>query len=281
MTNFENISGSRMERVYDRVYEHYKESTEHFSAHSIVGCFLQGSQNYNLDTKDSDVDTKLIVVPTFKDICVCKKPISHTHVRENNEHIDFKDIRLYMETFRKQNINFVEILFTSFCYVNQMYQKDWSVLVKNREGIARMNEVRAVKAMWGVALEKYHAMEHRYPSKADIIDNYGYDGKQVSHLLRVEDFMRRYINGEQYKDCLIPSPGIKQKLLDYKALNVYSVEEARVEAEESLNRIKTMVDNFVFSKEEKENEYYKDMLTEVSYNIMRLSAIRELEGESV
>ena len=40
---------------------------------------------------------------------------------ENNEHIDVKDIRLMFDNFKKQNINFLEILFTKFGIVNEKY----------------------------------------------------------------------------------------------------------------------------------------------------------------
>ena len=89
------------EYVMDRVMEHLDEAKRFFSEDSIVGIFLQGSQNYDLDYEGSDIDTKLIVCPTFKEIAFNKKPISTTHVMENNEHIDFKDIRLYINEFRK------------------------------------------------------------------------------------------------------------------------------------------------------------------------------------
>ena len=52
-----------------RLREHFEEAKLFFPKEKIVGCFLQGSQNYGLDYEGSDVDTKLIVIPDFKDIC--------------------------------------------------------------------------------------------------------------------------------------------------------------------------------------------------------------------
>ena len=181
--------------IMKRVRDHYEEALEYFSEDQVVGIFLQGSQNYGLDTEHSDVDTKLIVTPSFKDIALNAKPVSTTHVRDNEEHIDFKDVRLYMETFRKQNLNFLEILFTPFYIINPLYEDAWMRLVEHREEIARMNPYRAVKSMKGIALEKYHAMEHPYPSKLDLIERYGFDGKQTHHLLRVDDYLERFIAG--------------------------------------------------------------------------------------
>jgi predicted nucleotidyltransferase len=107
----------------DKVREHYNEALEYFPEDRIVGVFLQGSQNYGLDVFNSDVDTKLIITPTFEELVFNKSPHSTTHIRANDEHIDFKDIRLYMLTFRKQNLNFLEILYTPYKIVNPKYEK--------------------------------------------------------------------------------------------------------------------------------------------------------------
>ena len=264
------------EWVKTRIKEHYKESIQYFPESQIVGIFYQGSANYGLDYEGSDVDTKLIIVPSFKDICLNKKPVSITHVRANNEHTDWKDIRLYMETFRKQNLNFLEILFTDFYILNPLYEEQWMRLVEQREAIAHMNPFRAVKSMKGIAMEKYHAMEHRYPTKADIIDTYGYDGKQVSHLLRVDDCLERYIAGESYLDCLQPNDSKRARMMDYKLLDRIPLEEARKEAEAVLKHTTLIADAFCASRKDEEDQKMRKLLESVSYNIMKISAVKEL-----
>lgn len=272
------MSSKELEKaqIIKRVQEHYDESLEYFNKDQVVLCALQGSQNYGLQLPDSDVDTKLIVLPSFKDIALASKPISTTHVRANDEHTDWKDIRLYMETFRKQNLNFLEILFTDYKIIHPDYKPYWDILVKNREGIARMNPYRAVKSMQGIAKEKYYAMEHRYPAKADIIDAYGYDGKQVHHLLRVDDYLERYIAGERYEDCLKPTPSKRPRMMDYKLLDKIPLEEAREEAKAVLAHVDAMAAEFCAEVEEKEDEVYRTMLQEVSYSIMRIAVKKEL-----
>lgn len=261
--------------IMKRVQEHYDEALQYFPEEQIVGVFLQGSQNYGLDYEGSDVDTKLIVVPSFKDICLNRKPISTTHVRANDEHTDWKDVRLYMETFRKQNLNFLEILFTPYYIINPMYREQWDRLVAAREQIARMNPHRAVKSMKGIAMEKYHAMEHRYPSKVDIIDKYGYDGKQVSHLDRVDDYLERYMFGTPYAECLTPTPDRKPRMMDYKLQHI-PLEKARVEAKEILDHVTFAADYFCERVPDKEDPAMRELLEDVSYNIMRISVEREL-----
>ena len=46
--------------------------------------------------------------------------------------MDIKDIRLYFDNFKKQNINFVEILFTDFYLVNPKYKDLWKILLHFR-----------------------------------------------------------------------------------------------------------------------------------------------------
>lgn len=257
----------------DRVQEHYQEALEYFSEDKIVGIFLQGSQNYGLDYEKSDVDTKLIVLPSFNGIVFNRKPVSTTHVRANDEHIDFKDIRLYMDCFYKQNLNFLEILFTPYAIVNSKYQEDWKKLVEAREQIAHLNPYRAVKSMKGIAMEKYHAMEHEYPSKLEVLREWGYDPKQLHHLLRVEEYLNRYIQGEPYKDCL--RPRCPEFLLGVKRGH-YTLEEARVVADAAITNVTYMADEFCSRTENKENPEARALLEEVQTNVLRKTLREEL-----
>lgn len=223
--------------VMQRVSEHYNEALEHFQKSNVVGIFLQGSQNYGLDYSQSDVDTKLIVTPSIDDVVLNRSAISTTHVRANDEHIDFKDIRLMLQTFRKQNLNFIEILFTDYFILNEDYAEQWNRLVKRREDVARFNRYQAIKAMKGVAMEKFHAMEHRYPAKIEVIDKYGYDPKQLSHLVRVEDFLEAYLRDRPYEECLRPQRA--DFIMNIK-LGKYNLESAREIAERSMARIEQL-----------------------------------------
>jgi hypothetical protein len=253
------------------VADHLWEAREHFNSNRIVGIFLQGSQNYGLDYEGSDIDTKLIIVPTFEQIAFNKSPISTTHIRNNEEHIDFKDIRLYMQTFRKQNLNFLEILFTDFKYINEEYAPYWNVLIENREKIARYNLYQAVKSMKGIAMEKFHAMEHEYPSKLDVLAQYGYDPKQLHHLLRVEEYIGRYISGEPYEDCLRPRR--PEYLLEVKR-GKYDLDTARIVGKTAIDNVIRIADAFAERVENKGDPIVDELLDSVQYDIMK-DAIRK------
>lgn len=261
--------------IMKRVREHLEEAFEHFPEDRVVGIFLQGSQNYGLEIPGSDVDTKLIVTPTFKDIAMNHKPVSTTHVRANEEHTDWKDIRLYIQTFRKQNLNFLEILYTDFAIVNPIYEKQWNRLVESREAITHFNPYRSVQSMKGIALEKYHAMEHEYPSKVEVLKKYGYDPKQLHHLVRVEDYLGRYINGESYESCLNPGP-MKQELIEIK-MGKYSLADARSIADKAKAHVEEMAEYAYSIYPNEENSEVNELLDDVQYEIMKIAVKGELE----
>ena len=266
------------EWIINGVRKHYEEALKLFPADRIVGVFAQGSMNYGLDYEGSDIDTKCFLVPTLEDIIFNKKPISTTHIRANEEHIDFKDIRLFLTTVRKQNLNFMEILFTKYKIVNPTYEPMWNRLIENNEQIARYNPVGAVKTMKGIAMEKYHALEHRYPSKIDLIDTWGYDGKQLSHLIRVDEYLARYIAGEPYADCLITKK--PELLIAAKDMTnpKFTLEEARTIAGLHLGAVTHTADNFVAAHKDEPVDWHVDvLLDDVQRDIVKLGIELEMQ----
>ena len=94
--------------IMERLQEHYIEALQLYPQNRIIGVFLHGSANYGLDVENSDIDTKLILVPNLKEVCF-SMPISKEYHMENDEHCEVKDIREIIKNFRKQNINCIEI----------------------------------------------------------------------------------------------------------------------------------------------------------------------------
>jgi predicted nucleotidyltransferase len=226
-----------MQTIMNRLKQHYDEVES--MGYEIIGIFLQGSQNYGLAYENSDIDSKAILLPKFNNFVLNSSPTSTTHVLENDEHVDLKDIRLMFDCFKKQNINFVEILFTKYKIMNPKYERFFRVIFEENERIARYNNYAAVNCICGMSLEKYKALEHPYPATLDKIETFGYDGKQLHHIIRLSEFMKRYIAGEKYADCLLSKN--KDYLIDVKR-HIHTLEEAREIAKtlsEETHNIKT------------------------------------------
>lgn len=260
--------------IMKRVREHYNEIKNKYE---VVGIFLQGSQNYELDIYEengykSDIDTKAIILPSFEDIVYNREPISTTLVLDNNEHIDLKDIRVMLDTFKKQNINFIEILFTKFKIINPKYKELIRPLIANRERIARLDYNKALNCMAGMSEQKYVALEHPYPACIDDINNYGYCRKQLHHILRLNDFIRKYIKGLSYKKCLIPNN--KEWLIEIKK-KALTLDRARNLAQD-INK-----ENYQLVKDNKKDINQIDtnvieLLNQVKYDLLKFRFKEEL-----
>lgn len=264
------------EFIMDKMREHYNDALTQYPEYRIIGIFYQGSGNYGLDYEGSDVDTKCVLAPSLKELAESKMT-STTYVRENDEHIDFKDIRTMLETFRKSNLNFLEILYTKYYIINPIYEKEWNKLVKARDSIVKMNLPSLIKSMKGIASEKYHAMEHKYPSRMHIIEKWQYDVKQLHHLFRIKEFMHRWINGESFAHCLISTE--PEWLIDVKK-GKYNLEDARRYGKESMDFIQEMYEGYLKTCDNTIDETIYKLFEEVIYNAIKLGVQKELENNA-
>lgn len=263
------------EWIMDRMREHYEDALKQYPEHRIVGIFYQGSGNYGLDYEGSDVDTKCVLAPSLKELAESKMT-STTYVRENDEHIDFKDIRTMLETFRKSNLNFLEILYTKYCIINPIYETKWNKLIEARDFIVTMNLPSLIKSMKGIASEKYHALERRYPSRIEWVDKFGYDPKQLHHLFRIEEFMDRWLAGDSFSDCLISLQ--PEWLIDVKK-GKYNLEDARTMGKTTMTGIQSLYELYISQCSNKINEDIYKLFDEVSYSIIKIGIIKELYND--
>lgn len=263
---------NKKDKILKRL-EHDYHFVESFG-HKVFGIFLQGSQNYGLEYEGSDIDTKCIVLPSFEDIILNKKPVSTTLILEDNSHIDLKDIRLMWECFKKQNINFLEILFTTYFIVNPDYSDIWSTLTMCSEDIAHYNNYAAVNCIVGMILEKNAALCHPYPSLKDKIDKYGYDNKQLHHIIRCEEFLKRYIAGVPYGECLFPTR--PEHLIEVKSKYIYSLEEAKEIAKNIVYIVKDIKQKYMEEHEPELNEKAFNILQETLLEAIRRSLKEEI-----
>ena len=261
------------EYIMNCVREHYNDALEHFPEDKIVCLSLAGSQNYSLSMEDSDVDTKLVVTPCFRDIAMNLQPVSTTHVRKNGEHISFHDIRLYIPTFRKGNINFVETLFSKYTIVNSLYSNEWNRLVEAREAIARYNIPRAIHAMRGTIHNKYKQVASTSEIREKAIEKFGYSPKELYQLKRAEEFITRYINGETYADCLVSK---QPEFLKNIKSGCYSAGDALWMAKVSFDRATEMCDEYLEKCNKEVNQDVEKLLNDVQYNIMKIAIKKEI-----
>ena len=209
---------NREAKIMKRVQEHYDYLQS--LGYEVVCVCLQGSQNYGLDEYSdeyvSDIDTKAIVLPPLDDFIAAASPVSTVVIMDNNEHAEVKDIRVMFDMFKKENISYIELLFTEFKIVNPEWAELIEPLFANRELISTHHRAQFLRCIAGMAMEKRKALCHPYPNLIEKIEKYGYDGKQLHHCVRLHNFITRYLGGESLDTCYRVSAPMHEVLMNYK-----------------------------------------------------------------
>lgn len=251
---------------------------------TVVGIFLYGSQNYNLDYEGSDIDLKAIVIPSINDIVFNNKPISTT-IDIPDGLCDIKDIRLMVQSWKKQNVNFMELLFTEYSYVNPLFYEFFRPLLAARETIVRYNEKRAVDGLRGFVYEKYYRLFKDTPSQHGEITKYGYVAKQLVHMERLASLLEHYMKREPYMECLMVSPEERQRWINLKTYspNPLSIDEVK---ERSQKVIEIVEDNILNAEKyygftpSSQNEEVDKIFNTFIEKCLKFSFKKELEGDN-
>lgn len=259
--------------IEERLETDFKILSE--KGYEVVGIFLTGAQNYLLSDESSDIDTKAVIVPHFEDIVRSKQWVTDTIINADNSHTEVKDIRNMFDCYTKQNINFLETLFTKYCYLNPDYTGEWlGAIIKNRELIAHYDECKALKAMFGNMQVKFKNMYKSMPHSADEIEKYGYALKDFHHLMRLGQFIRRYISGEKYENCLIAED--REQLIKYKREGLPLEVVSNMATTEIESTRQLVNDTLVLWKDKKPVKEVEDILHQVEYDFIKQSILHDL-----
>ena len=177
-----------MEKAIQKHLEKVKSMMPNWET-NLIGVFLYGSQNYNVFTNTSDVDTKAIYVPTLEQLAFGNNIDSTTLILDNDEHCELMTISHFVNNLLKQNINFVEVMFTDYFWLNPRWEKEWMTMIQPRESIARYSVKKTVVSICGQALHTLKQYD-------------GTDGKKVANSLRMEYFLMKYLERQKYLNCI-------------------------------------------------------------------------------
>ena len=251
--------------VMKRVREHYEIARKIFPEELIVGCFLYGSQNYNMADEQSDVDTRVLVVPSLADVVSARRPVSFEHHCENGEHISFVDVREFVHQLLKQNPNSLEVLFTDYFVINPPFKGVWYYIWSHREDFARINPHKAVNTMRHMINANYHQMEKN-----------GFDHKKLATMFRLEKGIQDYIIHCRYEYVLKSDQG--EFFLSVKRGNfVESNEQGMRLAQDSFETVNSLVDRYTSRVPDVDNEKVKEKLMRALTDLVCMHLGYEIE----
>lgn len=186
-----------MTNVQERLAAHYKRACEHYAEENILGVFLYGSWNYGTNLPDSDVDTKCILIPDLYHLAI--KPYEVKHLDVDGEVCECMTIQHMVDNWKKQNINFLEILYTGHYIVNPKFIPEWfDFITEWREALAHYDVKKAILSMGNQALHTY---------KQDPTDF-----KKQMNTIRIYHSLVRLINNHNYWFCIHAQENEAQEL---------------------------------------------------------------------
>lgn len=268
-----------MKDFTQRLYEHQCYVVEQLHNRGLVlgrdyhieGVYLQGSQNYNVHTDKSDVDSKMVVLPTLRSLIRDTKLTVDMDVPCEDGSVEKCSVKPYKDfeaLFFKGNFNNLEILFTDYRIGGCEFT---DILRNRREELVKTIWPGLVSACLGMQNQKNAGLYKFTEGTKQFFDQHGYDNKNLIHIIRICDTVAKYTRTDDFADSLKINLGTKQVInmirngevakdqIDYLVkISMKVVEDLRNELSES----KAM------DKMHKELPVLKDEIGEITANLL-------------
>ena len=164
------------QKIMDAINKHHEYVKN--LGYKVVMTSLCGSQNYKLDTPNSDFDTYTFVLPSAKDVMELQDPVS-TLFEDDLGHINIKDIRLALKLLKKTSTNSVEWFATKYRIIEDVYIPYIEPYI-NDPDIFRCDTNNMMNAIGGMA---HQLTKRNMPA-----------GKRYSHLIRMSSMIDNYFD---------------------------------------------------------------------------------------
>ena len=148
---------------------------------TVFAIALKGSQNYNLDDSESDIDANLVFIPSFKDL---REDTTYKFTFPEGE-CTCHNLYSFAAIVAKGNPQWVEVCNTEYCIGDLSMFRHY-----------KLNP----SALKGMFMEKVTAFKKLYPSRAKYVEQFGYDPKQLHHCIRLYDLLEKDVSIYKYSN---------------------------------------------------------------------------------
>lgn len=148
----------------------------------VVMTSLVGSQNYDLDHENSDIDTFSLVYPPLNDLAKAKEPYAGMFELEDG-HCEIKDIRLALNLLRKTSPNSVEYFTSKYKIYNPVFEPILKEYLEDNTKLWNMIHCNYSHMLYAMAGMAHQLVKRNMPA-----------GKRFSHTLRLDDMYYHFMN---------------------------------------------------------------------------------------
>lgn len=161
----------------------------------VVMTSLIGSQNYDLDTKDSDIDTFSLIFPSLEELANASEPKAGL-IFTDDGHCNFKDIRIALNLLRKTSPNSVEYFASKYRIYNSKFQAILSEYLDKNDKLWSMIHCNYEHMLYAMAGMAHQLTKRNMPA-----------GKRFAHALRLDDMFYHFFNSSNAGAILEMRPG--------------------------------------------------------------------------
>ena len=243
-----------------RVKEHYDFVCKKYGENNVFFVTLYGSQNYGLDTPESDVDTKAVVFLPGDEL-VWGESLSVEEHLENGEHCEVKDLVSFCRCLAKQNLNFLEVFASKAIVVNPQYRKSFEEFQRVGQQLVRYD---MFKLLMSCGSQSRHHLQQ-------FLNDPEHKVKQLVNSYRLAAYCRDMAAGLPFGQCVQFRDSNRDELIRMKREGTYTAD--------FLDKLTVLLDEVAKATEEAKNT----PRNEYAYNCMRGFCVqmyrRRLNGE--
>lgn len=184
-----NYSKELKEKIYKDVFYNYYRAVHEFGEKRVFGVFPYGSMNYGSFTNSSDVDVRVVIIPSIQDIFKNERFLSKEEKIDDNK-VTYTDIRNFVKGLCNASPTHIEMIFSPFYYINPLYEDFYNKhIYEKREEIGKMNTPKLLKSCLGMMKAFKNPKERTY--------------KKAYHYVRLAYFCANVINETPLEECFV------------------------------------------------------------------------------
>ena len=178
---------------------------------------LFGSQNYNLDSENSDVDTKSIIIPELDDWSWGDVNKYNTTLElPDGSHAETKHLAEMLRQYMKCNINFLETLYTEYVDIAPGWEWLYDELICVRQQITTHNMYKMGRTWVGYLVQ---ALQRAFTSTSVSLgynEEVDYNPKSLMNAMRIKESFIKFFEFHRSFDEAIDMSGWRSMLLAVK-----------------------------------------------------------------
>lgn len=191
------------EWIMTNLKKHYAFISQYIDANRIIVLALRGSQNYGLDTINSDIDSRVIYIPSNEEIEKYPEGRPEWSLEFLNECIVCHDIRQFISAIMHCDIYCLEILLSKYVIIpNAQYHAYWQYLTTQADKLANARPDLCI-----CSIKEYLSYEIPYICKDTLTHrrphlHKGYDYKLLYRCLRLYGIAKLIAKKQPFSTCM-------------------------------------------------------------------------------